>query len=523
MITPVNVTAGAQKNTQIFVKLRKMVAFDTRQEDSKIYIDFERPAEFAVAKPKPEEVITVKEAPTEEKKEEPVVSVKEELPVKEAEVAPAPPALKAEPVLPPEKEMGKVYTGKKITLDFKEADIHNILRLFAEVSDLNIITTDDVKGKVTVRLVDVPWDQALDILLQANNLGVERIGNVIRIAPLGRLSAEKKAKADAIKATEELEPLVSEVIPISYGDVSQIGEKGVKPILSERGKVVVDVRTNTIVVTDIRSNVEKAKELVRTLDAQTPQVLIQAKVIEANLDFSRELGIQWGGGILDQTEVANVATQVYTEGSSGGFGSGGWAVDLPAPVGPGIGGAIEFALANLANTKYLQARISALEEKGQGEIISSPRLTTLDNTESSIEQGLRIPYLKLTEEGTITTEFIEANLKLTVTPHVTADGHIRMEITLKKDTPDQSIVVQGVPSIDKKEVKTEVLVKDGEVVVIGGIYTYTKNSSVDAVPLFYKIPLLGWLFQKRSKDNNKKELLIFIAPRVVQPRRVVSS
>jgi type IV pilus assembly protein PilQ len=523
MITPVNVTAGAQKNTQIFVKLRKMVAFDTRQEDSKIYIDFERPAEFAVAKPKLEEVITVKEAPTEEKREEPVVSVKEELPVKEAEVAPAPPALKAEPVLPPEEEVGKVYTGKKITLDFKEADIHNILRLFAEVSDLNIITTDDVKGKVTVRLVDVPWDQALDILLQANNLGVERIGNVIRIAPLGRLSAEKKAKAEAVKATEELEPLVSEVIPISYGDVSQIGEKGVKPILSERGTVVVDARTNTIVVTDIRSNVKKAKELVRTLDAQTPQVLIQAKVIEANLDFSRELGIQWGGAFSDQTQAFGEDTNVSTAGSSGGFGSGGWVVDLPAPVGPGVGGAIEFAVANLANTKYLQARISALEEKGQGEVISSPRITTLDNTESSIEQGLRIPYLKLTEEGTITTEFIEANLKLTVTPHVTADGHIRMEITLKKDTPDQSIVVQGVPSIDKKEVKTEVLVKDGEVVVIGGIYTYTKNSSVDAVPLFYKIPLLGWLFQKRSKDNNKKELLIFIAPRVVQPRRVISS
>ena len=521
MITPINVVVGTQKNTQIFVKLRKMVAFDTQQEDSRIYLDFERPAEFAVAKPKSEEVITVKETPTEEKMEEPVVAIKEEVPSREEEVPP--PAPQAVAVLPPEEEVKKVYTGKMITLDFKEADIHNILRLFAEVSDLNIITTDDVKGKVTVRLVDVPWDQALDILLQANNLGVERIGNVIRIAPLGRLSAEKKARADAIKATEELEPLVSEVIPISYGDVSEIGEKGVKPMLGDRGTVVVDVRTNTLVVTDIRSNVEKAKELVRTLDAQTPQVLIQAKVIEANLDFGRELGIQWGGGILDQTRAGNEAVQVYTEGSSGGFGAGGWAVDLPATVGSGAGGAIEFAMANLTNTKYLQARISALEEKGQGEIISSPRVTTLDNTEASIEQGLRIPYLKLTEEGTITTEFIEANLKLTVTPHVTADGHIRMEITIKKDTPDDSVTVQGVPSIDKKEVQTEVLVKDGEVVVIGGIYTYTKTRTVDAVPLFYKIPLLGWLFQKRTKDDEKRELLIFIAPRVVQPRRTISS
>jgi type IV pilus assembly protein PilQ len=299
MITPVNVTVDTQKNTQIFVKLRKMVAFDTQQEDSKIYLDFERTAEFAVAKPKPEEVVIVKEPPTEEAMEEPVVAAKEEIPMKkEKEVAP--PVTQAEPVLPSEEEVGKVYTGKKITLDFKEADIHNILRLFAEVSDLNIITTDDVKGKVTVRLVDVPWDQALDILLQANNLGVERIGNVIRIAPLARLSAEKKARAEAVKATEELEPLVSEMIPINYGDANEIGTKGVKPLLSGRGSVVVDERTNTLVITDIRSNVEKAKALVRTLDAQTPQVLIQAKIIEANLDFGRQLGIQWGGRVCDE-------------------------------------------------------------------------------------------------------------------------------------------------------------------------------------------------------------------------------
>lgn len=200
-------------------------------------------------------------------------------------------------------------------------------------------------------------------------------------------------------------------------------------------------------------------------------------------------------------------------------------MDLPATAGAGTGagGAIEFAIANLQNTKSLTARISAMEEKGEGEVISSPRVTTLDNTEASIEQGLRIPYLKLTEEGTITTEFIEANLKLTVTPHVTADGYIRMQVAIKKDTPSYEVEVQGVPSIDKKEILTEVLVKDGEVVVIGGIYTFTKTRNIDAVPLFYKIPLLGWAFQKRSKDDEKRELMIFIAPRIVQPRRAVTS
>jgi type IV pilus assembly protein PilQ len=253
-------------------------------------------------------------------------------------------------------------------------------------------------------------------------------------------------------------------------------------------------------------------------------VLIQAQVIEANLDFSRDLGIQWGGAFIENKNILGSA-----KGASGGItdpgtstGSGDLAVDLPAAVTSGAGGAVQFAIANLKNTKYLQVRISALESTGQGRVISSPRLTTLDNTEASIEQGLRIPYLKLTAEGTPTTDFIEANLKLTVTPHVTADGYIRMELDIKKDTPDTSITVEGVPSINKNEVKTEVLVMDGEVVVIGGIYVYTKTGTNDAVPLFYKIPLLGWLFQRKIKADNKKELLIFIAPNIVQPRRIVT-
>ena len=506
MITPTNVAVGGQKSTQVLVQLRKMVAFDVTQEDDRIYLDFERPEEFRVEQPKPE-VVTIEKPPAE--KEVTKAETKEEAEV----VTPIP----APTVTPSEEGTEKVYTGKKITLDFKDADIDNILRLFAEVSDLNIITTEDVKGTVTVRLVDVPWDQAFDIILQSKNLGVERIGNVWRIAPLERMRAERKLRAEAAQATEEVEPLVTELIEVNYSTAEELAPK-VKGLLSSRGSVTVDERTNTLIVKDIQSNLVTAKDLVRVLDAQTPQVLIQAKVIEANLDFGRELGIQWGGSFQETIDNNK------SIGGAGDSPAGGdWAVNLPAAVGSGAGGAIEFAIANLANTKYLQARISALESRGQGKIISSPRVTTLDHTEASIEQGLRIPYLKLTEEGTATTDFIEANLKLLVTPHVTADGHIKMELTISKDTPDQSITVQGVPSIDKKEVKTEVLVKDGEVVVIGGIYTYEKTGTIDAVPLFYKIPLLGWMFQKRTKDDTKRELLIFIAPRIVQPRRTVTS
>lgn len=515
LITPVGVTVDKQKGTQIIVKLRKMVPYDVKQEDAKIYLDFERTEEFRGEKPKPVEVVTVKKPIEEKPVEERPAEAKEEVAKKEAAPAAAP---KGKPSVPAvgEEVPEKVYTGKRITLDFKDADIANILRLFAEVSDLNIIASGDVKGTVTIRLVDVPWDQAFDIILEANNLGAERIGNVVRIAPLERIRAERRLRAEAAKATEEIEPLVTEVIPINYGNVKEIGEQGIKPILSSRGKVVVDERTNTLVVTDIKSNVEKAKQLVRTLDAQTPQVLIQAQVIEANLDFSRELGIQWGGSF----ETSDSKGSFTGSGAS----SGDWAVDIPATVGTGAGGALQFAIANIANTKYLQIRLSALEETGQGKIISSPRLTTLDNTEASIEQGLRIPYIKLTEEGTATTDFVEANLKLTVTPHVTSDGYIRMELDVKKDTPDYSKTdIYGTPAIDKKEIKTEVLVKDGEVLVLGGIYTYTKTGSVDAVPFFYKIPLLGWLFQKKGKEENKRELLIFIAPTIVQPRRITTS
>jgi type IV pilus assembly protein PilQ len=202
-------------------------------------------------------------------------------------------------------------------------------------------------------------------------------------------------------------------------------------------------------------------------------------------------------------------------------------VDLPASVPTGASGAvpgIEFIVANLRNTRSLHVRLSAMEAKGQGRTISAPRITTLDHTEAYIEQGLRIPYPSRTEEGTISTEFVEANLKLLVTPHVTADGHIRMEIKVSKDSPSELTSYENVPSIDKKEAKTEVLVKDGEVVVIGGIYTHANTGpDISGVPLFYKIPLLGWLFHKSAKSESKRELLIFIAPSIVQPRRSVSS
>ena len=526
IITPLNIKVGDQKSAQISVKLRKMVAYDVNQEDGRIYIDFVRTEEFiGEEKPKPVEVVTVKKAPAEEVTPQPEEVTPAEKPVKkvepEKEEAVTPATQPPEPDTSPAGEIDKVYTGKKITLDFKDADIDNILRLFAEVSDLNIITTEEVKGTVTIRLVDVPWDQALDIVLDAKNLGMERIGNVIRIAPYETIQRDREAKALALKAQEELAPFVTELIPLNYSSATDLAPQ-VKDILSDGGSIKVDERTNTLIIKDTQVKVDKAKELIRRLDTQTPQVLIQAQIIEASTDFSRELGIQWGGR-------ADLHEGEYSSMYKGGLDTENdpedeLIVDLPAAVGTGSGGAIEFAISNIKNLNHLKAQISALEEQGRGRILSSPRITTLDHSEASIEQGLRVPYPAKIEDGEVSYEYIEANLKLVVTPHVTGDGYIRMELKVSKDSPDYSQVeITGIPAIDKKEAVTEVLVKDGEVVVIGGIYSHEESGpTIAGVPFLYKIPLLGWLFHKRSKSETKKELIIFIAPSIVQPRRIAT-
>jgi len=270
----------------------------------------------------------------------------------------------------------------------------------------------------------------------------------------------------------------------------------------------------------VRENVEKAKDLVRRLDTQTPQVLIEAKIVEANTEFVKELGITWGGTYDNPRPGGH---EVVSGGLSPTSGTGGnWVVNLPASVDTSGGGMIDFLIGNLANTRYFEIKLSAMERNGLGKVISSPRVTTLDHKEAYIEQGVRIPYLKLTAEGTVSTEFIDATLKLTVTPHVTADGHIRMEIECSREQPDWTQMVMGEPTINKSRAKTEVMARNGEVVVIGGIYEFTNSESVGGVPGLKDIPLLGWLFKKKHDENRKRELLIFIVPRIMQPRQVTT-
>ncbi len=436
----------------------------------------------------------------------------------------------------PQEELTKVrfegpkkkYRGRRISLDFKDADIHNVLRLLAEVSNLNIIASSDVKGKVTVRMVNVPWDQALDVILQTLGLGYVRIGNVIRVAPRKELEQEEKERLEAIKSRRELEPLYVKIIPVNYGKAQEIA-KQVKPLLSKRGSISVDKRTNVIIVKDIMKNIKEVETLIHNLDTQTPQVLIEARIVEATTNFAQELGIQWGGKIAFGSAYgtptglnfpANGAVAGYNAnaGAAGSVGSlqSGYVVDLPAAVAAGAATSLGLVLGSINNSTVLDLRLSAIEDSGEGRIISSPRITTLDNREAIIEQGYSIPYESVSQQGT-QTQFIDATLKLRVTPHITADRNIILDLDITKDAPETSITSRfGIPSISKKEAKTQILLKDGETAVIGGIFQIEKSKSKLGVPFLSKIPIIGWLFRRTRTSDQRTELLIFITPRIIE-------
>ncbi len=435
---------------------------------------------------------------------------------------------------PAELGMKKYYTGRKISLDFKDADIQDILRIIAEVANKNIITSENVQGKITIRMINVPWDQALDIILQTNKLGMVQVGNIIRIAPLSELRKEEEAQLESKQKQEKLEALVTRIIPVNYAKASDLAAQ-VKTLLTSRGSVNIDTRTNSIIVKDVPKVVSESEQLVKALDLQTPEVLIEARIVEANTNFSRQLGVQWGGTYNASPAYGNATGLSFpntigiggpiNKASStgvpnpltGGVGSSGsnFLVNLPAAVGVGSGGGIGMTFGNLTNSFLLDLQLSAMEQTGEGKIISSPKVTTLDNTQAKIQQGLSIPYQTVSQMGT-QTQFIDAVLSLEVTPHITANGSIIMKIQVENDAPNTSILsAGGVPSISKKEANTQVLVKNGETTVIGGIYQMSRSKTVSGVPWFYKIPIIGWLFKNTSSTNATTELIVFITPRIV--------
>jgi len=417
---------------------------------------------------------------------------------------------------------GKVYTGRRVSLDFKDVDISDVLRLIAEVSELNVIAGDEVKGKVTIRLVDVPWDQALDVVLLTKGLGFMRIGNVLRIAPATVIAQEEEARLQEKRALEKLEDLVVKLQPVNYADVGQVSGM-VGQLLSPRGSVNVDSRTNTLILKDIPSVIDEATALIKAIDTQTPQVLIEAKIVEASLDFSREFGAQWGLGaqpLVDGFDASSGERQdlggsdlnFHNSANSGFFGNN---AVFSNPITANPTGLFNMAAFLLDQKLNLEVQLQAAEVNGDGKVISSPRVVTLDNSEASIEQGVSIPFQTF-ENGDAQLEFVDAVLKLQVTPHITADKSIIMKIGVNRNAPDTSVfTLTGSPAIAKNQVKTETLVKDGQTLVLGGIYVIEKSQRQSRVPYLHSIPILGAAFRSDEKSESRKELLIFVTPRIV--------
>ncbi len=430
-----------------------------------------------------------------------------------------------------------IYSGKKVTFDFKGIEITNALKLISEMSDLNIIMADNVQGTLTMRLVDVPWDQALDLILASQGLGKEQNGNVMRIAPLAILRQEHKEALENRKDIELLEPLITEAIGLSFARVDEIqkmidagrragnlGNEGQNPnnqnqnnpvIMSPRGSYILDTRTNTLIVTDTAQGLSNVKRFIALVDKATEQVLIEARIVEATDSFTNEFGIRWGGQGSTQRTGLNGSPNVQI-GSTNPTASNGFLVDLPAVTAARSGGAIGLSWSAISKMINLDLELSAAEVNGDAKIVSSPRILTANGGTALISQGSDVPFVTPSSAaGPATVTFKKAELKLEVTPQITANKTVIMEVDISKDAPTGQ-TVQGNPILSTKKVTSTLQVKDGETIVIGGIYTRDKSKNISGVPGFKDVPVFGWLFKTQGKIDNKTELLIFLTPSIVE-------
>jgi type IV pilus assembly protein PilQ len=425
------------------------------------------------------------------------------------------------------------YTGRRIDIDLKDADVHNVLRLLADTGHVNIVTADDVAGTITIRMRNVPWDQVLDVVLQAKGLGMVRQGNLIRVAPLAQLQKEREFRLAQQKQEYELTPLETRLIPVSYARADELQARA-KDLLSPRGSLAVDERTNVLIARDVAGNLNYVEELVRSLDTQTAQVLVEARIVEGTSNYTRDIGIQWGGDVTFGPATGNPTGLAFPSSISTAGGAydnsaptaglspfaqtvaiPNFAVNLPAAVGTGAGGALGMTFGSIDNALSLNLRLSAAESSGLVRIVSAPRILVLDNRDARINQGTLIPYSQVSALGVQTT-FQEAKLQLLVHPHVTAEGSISMHVKITRDEPDfNQTAANGAPTILKREAETDLLVMDGHTAVIGGIYTRNTGRNLDQVPFFGDIPILGVLFQHRQANDQRGELIVFITPHIV--------
>lgn len=417
---------------------------------------------------------------------------------------------------PEETAIQKKYTGEKISIDFQDVELTHVFRLIADISGYNVVVSPDVKGKFTMKLTDVPWDQALDIILRNYGLSKSIEANIIRIAPTAILAKEEEEIARVKESQEKSGDLVTRVYPINYANVSSMMQtiKDAK-ILTNRGFISVDERTTSIVIRDVDQKHDEYEKIITALDNPTPQVSINARIVEVTENLSKELGIQWGALVkpTPQTQIGGT----LLSGALGDFTGKPLAVNLPAAVGAGTGGTIGIGYISANALRALDIQLSAAESTGNGKVISSPRIVTMDNQKAVIRQGKKIPYETISQDGT-KTEFVDAALELLVVPHITPEGTILMKLEVKKNEADFSHTsgTTQVPTIDTNEVETQVLINDGDTLALGGIYKKNETSNANAVPGLGEIPILGWLFKKELSKNDTTEILVFITPRIVK-------
>lgn len=446
---------------------------------------------------------------------------------------PSPPApTPATPPPPQETQLvagQRQFTGFPISLDFQNADLRAVLRTFAEITGLNVVIDPQVQGAVDVSLRDVAWDQALDIILRANKLGYIVDGTVVRIAPLTVLADEESQRRKLAEEQALAGQLRVLTKTLSYARAASLSQLLLKAVLSQRGQVQVDERTNMLIITDLQDRLDAAANLIGTLDQPQPQVEIEARVVQTTRDFARQIGVQWGLNGRVAPELGNTTPLAFpNQGSlSGRTGIGqapqdtrgnaardtsATAVNLPVS---GATGAIGLALGSINGAFNLDVALSALERSGQGRILSTPRVTTQNNVAAEMTQGVQIP-IQTVANNTVVVTFKDAALMLKVTPQITAAGTVIMNVSLENAAPDFSRSVGGIPPIDTQRANTTVQVNDGETAVIGGIFVSRQQSVQDRTPLLYRIPLLGWLFKRDALTDESRELLIFITPRILR-------
>ena len=418
------------------------------------------------------------------------------------------------------------YTGEKLSLNFQDIEVRSVLQLIADFTDLNLVASDTVSGRITLRLKNVPWDQALELILKTKGLDQRQVGNVLLVAPAAEIAAREKLELENQKQISELAPLRTEFVQIRYASASELfnlfsssGGNG-QSVLSERGSVIVDERTNAIILTDTADRLEEFRRVIAQLDVPVRQVLIEARIVTANATFSEQLGVRWGGGgfkingdtalraggsLETLTELQNILVEGEGDITSPG--------DLVVDLGVSQAGASSFGIGVTKDNYLVDLEVSALAADGNAEVVARPKVITADKSPAVIESGVEIPYQEATSSGATSTSFKDAVLSLEVTPQITPDDRIIMQLNVKQDTVGQ--VFNGVPSINTNEIQTEVLVDNGQTVVLGGIFQTDKNISTTKTPFLGDLPYVGMLFKRTVERDDKQELLIFITPRII--------